>query len=70
MAVFNREAERVLDVVARDHAAPMVRRIHAAYLLCGCDDDACDERREVMSSDPELADLAAEMFRPRSAPPK
>jgi len=62
------EADRVLEGVARDKAFPMVRRIHAAYLLCACDDDVCVERRSVMEADPELADLAAELFRVPSDP--
>ena len=63
------EAEQVLDTIARDKSVPMARRIHAAYLLCGCDDEVCDERRSVMESDPELTDLAAVMFRGQADAP-
>src|SRR5438552_14583118 len=55
-------AERVLDSVERDRSQPMNRRIHAVYLLCECDDEICDERRDEMLADPALKDVAAEMF--------
>jgi hypothetical protein len=40
----------------------MNRRIHAVYLPCQCDDDICEERRDNMLADPELKDVAMEMF--------
>ncbi|MEN1706128.1 MAG: DUF4365 domain-containing protein [Planctomycetota bacterium] len=60
-------AERVLDAVARDQAQPMNRRIHAVYLLCECDDEVCEERREELLADPALEDVAIEMFRSEDA---
>lgn len=55
-------AERVLDSIARDQSQPMNRRIHAVYVLCECDDEICDERRDEMFADRALKDVAVEMF--------